>query len=239
MAFEAGADLLLMPADVGAALEALVQGEAEGRWPADRLEASLERRRRALASCRPSTLTVAEALDGLVEPTDRALAESLVDLSLQGQGVPRRWRGPGVNLLRIDNSLSCPFLPLTAPALVQPLGAGLRTVLVDGQSQPLDPARLPDGPVLLQLFVRGNPFRGSAGAADPWPRLVRQLLAEDRLEGLAIYGSPYVWEALRNLLPADLPAAYSPGQMPAAQARVLQRLGLGTPTDGKPQDFTD
>ena len=27
-------------------------------------------------------------------------------------------------------------------------------------------------------------------------------------------------------LPADLPAAYSPGQMPAAQAMALEQLGL-------------
>jgi len=239
MAFEAGADLLLMPADVEAALEALERGDAEGRWPADRLERSLERRRQALASCRESTLTVAEALDGLMEPADRTLAENLLDLSLQGQGAPRRWQGPGVNLLRIDNSLSCPFLPLTAPALVQPLEAGLRTVVVDGQSPPLEPARLPDGPVLLQLFVRGNPFRGSAAAAVEWPGLVRELVAQDRLAGLAVYGSPYVWEALRDLVPPDRPAAYSPGQMPAAQARVLRRLGLGSGARDPLGGFTD
>jgi len=239
MAFEAGADLLLMPADVEAALEALEQGEAEGRWPADRRERSLERRRRALATCRASTWTVTEALDGLMEPADRTLAESLLELSLQFQGTPQRWRGPGVNLLRIDNSLSCPFLPPTAPALVQPLEAGLRTVVVDGQSQPLDPARLPDDPVLLQLFVRGNPFRGSAAAAAEWPGLVRELVTQDRLAGLAVYGSPYVWEALRDLVPPDRPAAYSPGQMPAAQALVLGRLGLGPGAGDRPGDFTD
>ena len=239
LAFEAGADLLLMPGGVDAALAALERGDAEGRWPPERLERSLERRRRALASCRPAPATVEEALDGLLDPPSRDLADHLLDLSLQSRGAPRPWQGAGVNLLRIDNALSSAFLPLTAPALVEPQRAGLRTVLVDGQTQPLDPERLPEGPVLLQLFVRGNPFRGSAAAAAEWPQLVLELVTHDRLGGLAVYGSPYVWEALRDLVPPDRPAAYSPGQMPAAQARVLARLGLARGNGGPGDGFTD
>jgi beta-glucosidase len=48
-----------------------------------------------------------------------------------------------------------------------------------------------------------------------------------------------VWDALRELVPPDRPAAYSPGQMPAAQARVLDRLGLGMSAGAAPRDFTD
>jgi len=97
--------------------------------------------------------------------------------------------------------------------------------------------RLPAGPVLLQLFVRGNPFRGSAGGEEPWPAVVTQLLGAGRLAGLAVYGSPYLWQTLQPLLPADLPAAYSPGQMPLAQAMLLERLGLGA--GGIEGGFTD
>jgi beta-glucosidase len=46
----------------------------------------------------------------------------------------------------------------------------------------------------------------------------------NRLFGLAVYGSPYVWEALSALLPRSIPAAYSPGQMPDAQQELLQQL---------------
>jgi beta-glucosidase len=91
---------------------------------------------------------------------------------------------------------------------------------------PLDLERLGQGPVLLQLFVRGNPFRGSAGGQEPWPAVLNQLQAAGRLAGLAIYGSPYLWESLRPLLAEGIPAAWSPGQMPLAQARVLASLGL-------------
>jgi beta-glucosidase len=83
--------------------------------------------------------------------------------------------------------------------------------------------------VLLQLFVRGNPFRGSADGQEPWPAVIQQLQAAGRLAGLAVYGSPYLWEHLRPLLDATIPAAYSPGQMPLAQEVLLGRLGLGKP----------
>jgi len=158
-----------------------------------------------------------------------------VQATLQVQGAPWIPSGGGVNLVRCDNALSAPFLPLTAPALVIPEAAGLTTCLIEARSPspwsgdpqaPLALDRLPDGPVLLQLFVRGNPFRGSAGGDEPWQAVIRQLLALQRLAGLAVYGSPYLWEQLQPLLPADLPAAYSPGQMPQAQAVLLEQLGL-------------
>jgi len=66
---------------------------------------------------------------------------------------------------------------------------------------------------------------------------VTQLLACGRLAALAVYGSPYLWESLRPLLPASLPAAYSPGQMPLAQALLLDRLGL--PAAALEGGFTD
>jgi beta-glucosidase len=80
--------------------------------------------------------------------------------------------------------------------------------------------------VLLQLFVRGNPFRGSAGADGYWAEVVQTLLKQQKLAGLVVYGSPYLWQELQQLLPKNLPAAYSPGQMPGAQALALEALGL-------------
>jgi len=103
---------------------------------------------------------------------------------------------------------------------------------------PLDLARLGEGPVLLQLFVRGNPFRGSAAGREPWEAVIRQLQRAGRLAGLALYGSPYLWESLRPLVEEGIPAAWSPGQMPLAQVEVLAALGLGTST-GRGDGFTD
>ena len=295
LALEAGADLVLMPADADAAMAAIVAAVEQGRLKRERLEASAERRRLALASLQGNSLapagSVAEAfpepLGSLAatgcratdasEPlgplsngpisADQQLALELVQRSLLHQGgrvtLPAGSPGaaPAINLIRVDTALGCPFLQPTAPALTRATAAGFRTVVLDGCSPspwrvrpaavsdpgaqepglaapvtangtsivtdgPLDLPRLGEGPVLLQLFVRGNPFRGSAGGEEPWPAVVQQLLAAQRLAGLAVYGSPYLWQALRPLLPPQLPAAYSPGQMPEAQAVLLQRLGL-------------
>ena len=257
LAFTAGADLILMPADADAAIDALVAAIDSGTISRQRLEASLERRERALAAVGPVGDQPAPSPDppfsglggdpngALVSPAEAALARDLVELSLETHG-PARWptpsspppplaAGPGLNLIRLDSSLACPFLPAMAPALARPAGAGYQSCLIDSRcpspwsgdrQAPLALERLPGGPVLLQLFVRGNPFRGSADGEEPWPAVVSQLLARGRLAALAVYGSPYLWESLRPLLPATLPAAYSPGQMPLAQALLLDRLGL-------------
>jgi beta-glucosidase len=177
----------------------------------------------------PSPSTAQEGLDQLAAMTaeHRELSHQLLERSLecQGQGPPA---GPGLNLIRVDNSLNCPALPLQAPALIRPAQLGFAPRLIDDLAGPLKLHSLGDGPVLLQLLVRGNPFRGSADGGNPWQRLVGELLEQQRLAGLAVYGSPYLWRELSALLPQNIPAAYSPGQMPAAQELVLQAMGLGT-----------
>jgi beta-glucosidase len=272
LALEAGADLVLMPADAEAALDAIVAAIQTGRLAEERIEASLQRRRLALARCdspkeaalleagtatgSPLDLTLAAAaplgpLSNGPIAEDQALALELVRRSLERQG-PRlsteQLAGGGLNLIRVDTQLNCPFLSAMAPALVLPAEAGLRPCLLDGQGPspwsgaaraPLALERLAPGPVLLQLFVRGNPFRGSAGGGqEPWAAVVTQLQAAGRLAGLAVYGSPYLWQQLQPLLQPSIAAAYSPGQMPLAQAELLASLGLGA-TAARAEGFTD
>ena len=184
--------------------------------------------------------------DGLITASERQLSGELLAGSLVRQGTPGLPAGPGLNLIRLDNQLNAPQLPLVAPALLRPAALGYEARLIDTRSPspwsgdptaPLALDRLPEGPVLLQLLVRGNPFRGSAGGDEPWPQVVRQLLSTGRLAGLAVYGSPYLWQALEPLLPPALPAAYSPAQMPQAQALLLETLGL--PEAALEGGFTD
>jgi beta-glucosidase len=251
LAFTAGADLILMPADADAAIDGLVGAIEAGLISRQRLHRSLERRQQALASTHSAPASPQEALAGLVSTEEQQLARELVVLSLEHQRQPGAGGAlstspSGVNLIRLDTQLNCPQLPAMAPALLRPAAGGYEACLIDGRSPspwsgdalaPLALDRLPQGPVLLQLFVRGNPFRGSAGGDEPWPAVVQQLLAAGRLAGLAVYGSPYVWQQLQPLLPAEIPAGYSPGQMPLAQALLLEQLGLkAAPLEG---GFTD
>ncbi|MFQ6539903.1 MULTISPECIES: glycoside hydrolase family 3 N-terminal domain-containing protein [Aphanothece] len=247
LALAAGADLVLMPADAHQALAGIEAAVLSGRLERAQLEASAERRRAALDRVRP-----AGGDPRLAPQADGALEETLVRRTLETStgARPRRWEpashGQGINLVRLDTALQAPFLPLGAPALATPTAAGLAPCLVDGlgprlwgddPAAPLELGRLGSGPVLVQLFVRGNPFRGTAGGDEPWPAAIAQLVGAGRLAALAVYGSPYVWEKLRPLVPAPIPAAYSPGQMPRAQRAVLEALGLGH--TGGQEGFTD
>jgi beta-glucosidase len=264
LALEAGADLVLMPEDPWKAMEAIVAAVQDGRLSVERLRLSLERRRRALARTwgdpdpggshpdRPlGPLTNGPAAD------DLALADDLLSRTLESQGGAVVWPRPGqgLALARVDDLLACPFLTPAAPALALPLEAGFHPRVLDRHDLLIAPEEremdaLPpwtragwsEGPVLLQLFVRGNPFRGSAAGAEPWGDWIAELLRQQRLAGLVVYGSPYLWQSLRERLPANLPAVWSPGQMPRAQELALARIGLAPrerPCPGADGGFTD
>ncbi|MGB1776582.1 MAG: glycoside hydrolase family 3 N-terminal domain-containing protein [Synechococcus sp.] len=240
LAFAAGADLILMPADAEAAIDGLCNAFRDGRLALSRLEQSLQRRRQALARIRANHLpdTTPEPRPEVVTPEEQRLEQELVACSLQINPGGTISASTGLNLVRVDSVLpSCHPLGGAAPALALPAAQGFHTVLIHGQGvspwqadpdAPLALDRLGDGPVLLQLFLRGNPFRGSQDSQEPWAAAIRQLLEVQRLAGLVVYGSPYLWDSFKPLLPEGLPAAYSPGQMPEAQCQVLTKLLAGT-----------
>ena len=276
LALEAGADLVLMPADADAAIAALVAAVQGGRLSRERLEASAQRRRTALERLPIGPLEPLQPIEAIepLEPNS-ALALELIEACSIRRGTgkigpemvgPVLGNGPALNLVRLDDSLAAPFLPSDAPALALAERAGYRSLLLERRSPspwsgnpqaPLDLARLDlaglnlaepqlanreELPVLLQLFVRGNPFRGSAGGGEPWAAVVEQLQRAKRLAGLVVYGSPYLWQELEPLLDAATPAVYCPGQMPLAQTWALQSLGLGhadAAEDRRAGEFTD
>jgi len=243
LAFEAGADLILMPADADAAISGISQAIAQGRIPIQRLHEALRRRREALARVQPSSPGLP-----LPTPAERELEQQLVTASLEQSFIAPIPPGEGINLIRVDAAWPCPALNGAAPALRLPQQHGFRSVVIHGQGvspwqddpeAPLALERLGDGPVLLQLFLRGNPFRGERDRQEPWRAAVQQLQRLDRLAGLIVYGSPYLWEELRSVLAPSIAAAFSPGQMPEAQRQLLTSL-LQQPSDSlQSRDFTD
>ena len=249
-AFAAGADLILMPADADQAIDGICAALAQGRIPESRLSESLQRRAQALQRCDEAAGSETE-LD-LVTPADDELSMELVSSSLEIQGplLAAHPEQDAVNLIRVDGMLPCPFLRTDASAITKPERHGYRALIWHDKgiepwamnrdsAEPLELERLGKGPVFLQLFLRGNPFRAGQKRHEPWDKAIQQLLRVERLSGLAVYGCPYRWDSLRRLVPDHIPAGYCPGQMPEAQKQLLDRM-LGMNWDEQARkDFTD
>ncbi|HEY9819737.1 MAG TPA: glycoside hydrolase family 3 N-terminal domain-containing protein [Candidatus Sericytochromatia bacterium] len=131
------------------------------------------------------------------------------------------------NLIVIDDALACDSLGRNTPAVTLPRQMGYELQLVDRYT----PKAWEDvnhgfatQPTLLQLFIRGNPFRGSAGLTPVAEGWFKRLLRTGDLQALVIYGSPYVLQQFLPDLPRNTPFVFSYGQMPQAQAIALETL---------------
>ena len=242
MAVEAGADIILMPVDPPGAIKAVCDAVASGRISAERIRDSVERIWKAKQKLfatetgnptpNPSPSTgrgvneFSTNVYQLAQPTALSTADSILKESqiisgavplqpVANQATSKR------NLIVVDDILSTDYLGKQAPAIALPLQQGYQLQLLDSHT-PL--AEFSDTPTLLQLFIRGNPFRGSAGMTRIAEEVLQKLLATNQLQALLIYGSPYAYQQLLPKLSGDTPCIFSYGQMPAAQAIVLKTL---------------
>jgi beta-glucosidase len=267
LALEAGADILLMPADPVGAIAAIVEAVETGRVSEERINESLERIWRAkqrlglldsgssstasavtVASDLSETLATPEALDlaaAIAVQSNRAgngylsygspMGRSPAGLQLAGEDAvnlgtlaPDAPPDGAQNLILLDDALSADMAGQHTPAIALPRQWGfLRLTLIDRASPDGDGLleALGDRPTLLQLFVRGNPFRGSANAADRAIACYANLVRRDRLLALVIYGSPYLLDRLRP----SCPYVFSYSQTPQAQAIALAKLNPAAP----------
>ncbi len=239
MAFAAGADLLMMPAKPDEAIDAVCKALASGRLSMNRLEESLLRRRKALAKVESFHSLVHHQkiiIDELEiqRDVDISLSKELISGSITiNKQLELDDNHCGINLLRVDSLLTCPFLNSFAPACCIPEEVGFKTVIChhlgvspwqDDFDEPFALTRFSDDPFLLQIFSRGRPFVGDLSNQEPWAAVIKQLQRLKRLSGLIVYGSPYLWIELSDVLDPSIPSAYSPGQMPEAQHQVLSTL---------------
>lgn len=238
LAVEAGADILLMPVDPEGAIQAVCEAVATGRISPERIRASVERIWRAkLKVCSPPVADTSDAQ--IVEtfitsqlaqpPALTTAADILRQTQLVHGAVPLRLEKPDEsnplrNLIVVDNLLARDFLGQHTPAIALPTELGYTTWLSDCHTPPYDPTSAETCPTLLQLFIRGNPFRGSAGLTQVAQDWFQRLLQSGNLQALIIYGSPYVLEQFLPVLPPDIPCVFSYGQMPTAQKIALVTL---------------
>lgn len=247
LAVQAGADILLMPADPAGAIAAVCAAVEAGEIPAAQIQASVERIWQAkqkvcsaLANdpsahaweTLPPTVESQSLTDVLAQPAAIATVTQILQASMQVHRPATAQASPEIeqnkrNLIIVDTALNCEGLGRHTPAIALPASRGYRLQMVDNHmpaidfdlNQPHDQQR-----TLLQLFIRGNPFRGSAGLTQVAQDWLQFLLKTEQLQALVIYGSPYVMDKFLPDLPPEIPYVFTYGQMPEAQAIALNAL---------------
>jgi beta-glucosidase len=235
----AGIDILLMPVDPVTTIKAICAAVEAGQISRQRIRASLERIWQAKARVCTSKATPAnqsdqiEALDGLYTTLGNA-ASLKVEHEITINSLRIHQPSPLVidskqgclNLVIVDDQLTCTeFLSPRTAAVAIPTKLGYPCLIADRHSLPhlqLDRKSL----VILQIFSRGNPFRGSAAMHAHISKAIAALIERDKLAAIAVYGSPYNLEGIIPLLPPNVPWVFSYSQLPAAQLAVMQSLGL-------------
>lgn len=227
-AVEAGADILLMPLNPEATVEAVCQAVQAGRLPPEGIRESVERIWQAKRQvCPPANPVSLPSVMALAQPQAIATAAAITQAAMQVRGcLDLDTAERGRNLIIVDETLNCPFLGFNAPAIARPRQLGYRLQIVDSHTSGYSQQGDTDAaqPTLLQLFIRGNPWRGSAGLTQVAQTWFEALLKAQSLQALVIYGSPYVLDQFLPALPLNVPYVFTYGQMPAAQAIALEAL---------------
>ncbi|MCC3533163.1 MAG: beta-glucosidase [Microcoleus sp. PH2017_25_DOB_D_A] len=250
LAAEAGADVLLMPLDPEGAILAVCEAVTQGRLDIAQIKESVNRIWKAKIKVglsidqtatnpkfdppQPPLSKGGSSSDLILLATAeaRATAADILRDSLKfGGALPLVAKKPSDkqilrNLIVVDDVLGCEFLGKHTPAIAIPEQFGYELQLIDDRTGDLSHNSSAEhfSPTLLQIFIRGNCFRGSAGltqAAQDW---FKNLLKTGELQAVVVYGSPYVLEQFLPHLPPTIPYIFCFGQMPAAQSLTLELL---------------
>ncbi|MCC3583097.1 MULTISPECIES: glycoside hydrolase family 3 protein [unclassified Microcoleus] len=250
LAAEAGADVLLMPLDPEGAILAVCEAVTQGRLDIAQIKESVNRIWKAKIKVglsidqtatnpkfdppQPPLSKGGSSSDLILLATAeaRATAADILRDSLKfGGALPLVAKKPSEkqilrNLIVVDDVLGCEFLGKHTPAIAIPEQFGYELQLIDDRTGDLSHNSSAEhfSPTLLQIFIRGNCFRGSAGltqAAQDW---FKNLLKTGELQAVVVYGSPYVLEQFLPHLPPTIPYIFCFGQMPAAQSLTLELL---------------
>jgi beta-glucosidase len=256
LAIEAGADVVLMPHDPEGTIQAICEAVRTGRLPSERIASSVERLWRGKQKVSGQRIAPPEAchawervspppiqLASLATAEARQTLTHIQEASMQtrGQLVPLSEADSGQSIVLVDDVLNAHWLQSNAPAIEYPRINGYQPRISDTTTcvQAMTSLVQPQRPTLLQIFCRGNPFRGSAGLSKHALTCFQDLQRLGTLDGLIVYGSPYAARFLLAALPDTVPFGFTYGQTPEAQALLLSSL---LPMQAAPtamQTFTD
>ncbi|MGK7939966.1 MAG: glycoside hydrolase family 3 N-terminal domain-containing protein [Crocosphaera sp.] len=223
-AVEAGADILLMPDNPEMAINAVYNAVKSERLTVARIDQSLKKIWRAKQKLfNPTHHHI--SIEQLSQKEDRETVKNIINDSLKYSDTlslkissDRTKR----NLIVVDDILNADFLHRQMPAFTIPNVLGYNLQLVDQNT--LVHLLEDNSKTLLQIFVRGNPFRGSAGFNETSKDCYHKLLKKSIVEALIIYGSPYVLDWFQREMSLDIPWVFSYGQTVESQAIACQKL---------------
>lgn len=223
-AIQAGADILLMPENPEVAINAIAQAISDGILSEARIDRSLARIAQAknkLFSPNPTIKPL--AIEAISTSESLTTVDAILNQSIKKGGqLPLSKPSGGINLVVVDDLFGCDFLHRQTPAIAVPETLNYQTQIIEQKN--LNMSQYQQKSLLLQLFIRGNPFRGISGLSSTTQEFYQQLLQHNQIEALIIYGSPYVLDWLLSQLTPNTPWLFSYGQMSSAQAIVHQNL---------------
>lgn len=232
-ALQAGADILLMPENPEVAVSSIELAVKDGILSESRIDESYARIAHA-----KSKLSFREANLTIISPDEaRSTVNEILGQSMSYSGeMLIKTVSEGINLVVVQDLLNCDFLHRQTPAVTIPESYGYQTQLFDQRNLHL--ASYHQQPILLQAFIRGNPFLGNGGLTDSAKAFYQKLLEVKGIQGMIIYGSPYILEWFLPRIKKNTPWVFSYGQMPQAQELACQRLfDLSTNDDINKGDF--
>ncbi|WP_373480557.1 glycoside hydrolase family 3 N-terminal domain-containing protein [Geminocystis sp.] len=251
-AIQAGADILLMPENPLTAVNAIEKAIDDGILSEERIDESLARIYQAKAklfsasfNSEENFVSMTPNLEGKkiisfpkddnqpmdVISTSEAIAtvNEILEQSMSQDGkLPLQATDQAINLVVVHDLLNCDFLDRQTPSVTIPESYGYQTQLFDHRNLSL--AQYKDQPILLQAFIRGNPFLGNGGLTDSGKAFYEELLTTNYIKGIIIYGSPYILDWFLQRLNPDIPWLFSYGQMKEAQNLACGQL-FGVSTD--------
>ena len=215
-AIQAGVDMLLMPPDAIATVQAIYSAVTEGIISEARIEQSFTRIMQAKHKLNDS-YTISE-FQILGNAQHNLCSTTIAYHSL-------RYYLPHNQPINTTDTLHlfCSDRPHQSDSMIQQLLYPLPPIPVDERIlNYLDLADMP--PVLLEISSRGNPFRGTAGWQAELEDFITRLVALGKLRLIILYGSPYNLERLLSLLNPAIAWGFAYSEL--ARKAILEKLLL-------------
>ncbi len=226
-ALQAGADILLMPENPQVAINSILKAVESGELKQTRIDESFNRVKqiKQLKNINCQSSINPNLREQINLRTSKAVVNEVLKQSSSFNGnLTIKKRDKGINLMVIDDLLNCDFLDRQSPGVTIPASFGYQVQLFEQRNLFLWEKWAKNEPLILQLFVRGNPFKGIAGLTSTSQKICQDLIKYDKFQGLMIYGSPYVMTWFKKYLPEHIPYGFSYGQMSEAQGILCKQL---------------